>query len=334
MSAHFFGLKEWLFQYSHSLGRNEYGGTGFRNPMDFALGADDVIYVVNRSREDRHDGVRVSVCTTDEQYITEFGSYGERDGQFIWPTAITLDSEGNVYVADELLNRISVHTKEGEFIRKWGKAGSGNGELDKPAGLAVGADGIIYVSDSRNHRIQKFTLDGKYLGQFGSFGSGQGQLNFPWGITVDKEGNVYVADWRNDRVQEFSPDGRWQASFGRSGNGVGEFNRPNSVAVDKDGIIYVADWMNHRVQILNRDGRHMATLKGDHALSQWGKDKLASNPDMMRQRAIAMAWDSSGEKYFSLPCAVRVDDRNRLFVLENIRGRIQVYQKNNNPVLV
>jgi DNA-binding beta-propeller fold protein YncE len=156
----------------------------------------------------------------------------------------------------------------------------------------------------------------------------------PWGIALDKEGLVYVADWRNDRIQVFSPEGEWQASFGRSGTGIGEFNRPNSVAVDKDGLIYVVDWMNHRIQILNRDGRHITSLKGDHVLSQWGKDKLASNPDMVKQRAIAVAWDPSWEKLFALPCAVKVDDQNRIAVLENTRGRIQVYKKTNTPVLV
>ena len=335
MSTHFFGLKDWMFQYSHSLGRNEFGGTGFRNAVDLALGADDVVYVVNRSREDRPDGVRVSMCTIDEHYITEFGSWGEGDGQFVWPTAIALDSQGNVYVADELLNRISVYTRDGEFIRKWGKAGSGNGELDKPAGLAISEDGTLYLTDSRNHRVQKFTPDGKYLGKFGSFGSGPGQLNMPWGIALDKDGLVYVADWRNDRIQVFTPDGQWQSSFGRSGSGIGEFNRPNSVAVDKDGIIYVADWLNDRVQILNRDGRFITALYGDHQLSQWGKDKLLANPDMIQQRALAVSWDQGAfEKRFAVPCAVKVDDQNRIAVLENTGGRIQVYQKTNTPVLV
>jgi hypothetical protein len=37
MSAHFFGLKDWTFSYSHSVGRNEFAGTGFRNPVDLAL---------------------------------------------------------------------------------------------------------------------------------------------------------------------------------------------------------------------------------------------------------------------------------------------------------
>src|SRR4029453_14460034 len=305
MSTHFFGIKDWTFSYSHSVGRNEFAGTGFRNPVDLALGANDVVYVLNRSYENRPDGVRITVGTLNEEDNKEFGSYGEGDGQLFWPTSIALDAGGNVYVADEWLNRISIFDKDGTFLSKWGTPGSGNGELNGPAGLAIGHD-TLFLTDSRNNRVQMFTLDGKYLGQFGSFGSGQGEFNMPWGIGLDKDGMVYVADWRNDRIQKFTPDGRWQASFGSSGSGVGQFHRPSGVAVDKDGEIYVADRQNDRVQILAPDGRFIAALTGDHQLSTWGKEKLLSNPDMIRQRALAMAQDHGAfEKSFSHPCAVR-----------------------------
>ncbi len=333
MSTHFFGLKDRAFSYSHSIGRNEFAGTGFRNPVDMALGDDDVAYVLNRAYENRPDGVRISVVTLKEEYISEFGSYGEGDGQFIWPTSITLDAQGNVYVADEWLNRISVFNGEGEFQRSWGKAGSGDGELDRPAGLAISKDGTVFLTDSRNHRVQKFTLEGKYLGQFGSFGSGPGQLNMPWGIGLDDEGNVYVADWRNDRIQQFTADGTWQASFGQSGTNIGQFNRPSSVCVDADGDIYVADWLNNRVQVLRPDGRFVTEMRGDHVLSKWGRDKLLSNPDMIRQRALAISNDPSYEQDFAHPCAVKIDQHGRLAVLDHTRGRIQVYAKSKDPVL-
>ena len=333
MSTHFFGLTDRTFAYSHSIGRNEFAGTGFRNPVDMAIGEDDIIYIANRSYENRPDGIRISVVSMDEEYISEFGSYGEDPGQFVWPTALALDDRGNVYLADEWLNRISIYTGDGEFVRSWGRSGSGNGELDRPAGLAINGD-TIFITDSRNHRVQKFSLDGSYIGQFGSFGSGEGELNMPWGIGLDKDGNVYVADWRNDRVQEFTTDGEWRASFGQSGDAVGQFNRPNGVAVDAEGDIYVADWLNNRVQVLSPEGRFITELKGDHVLSQWGRDKLLSNPDMIRQRALALAANPTYEKELAHPCAVKIDSQGRVAILDHTRGRVQVYTKSAEPVLV
>ncbi len=333
MATHFFGLTQRTFAFSHSAGRNEFAGTGLRNPVDFAIGAGNTAYVLNRSYENRPDGVRISVMTLDEEYITEFSSYGEAEGQFVWPTSITLDSQENIFVADEWLNRISVFTKDGDFLRSWGKTGSGDGELDRPAGIAIGSDSTMYITDSRNNRVQKFTLDGDFLGKFGAPGSGPGQLNMPWGIGLDKEGSVYVADWRNDRIQQFTADGQWQASFGQSGSGVGQFNRPNSVCVDDDGDIYVADWLNNRVQVLSPEGRFVNEMKGDAGLSQWGREKLQSNPDMIRQRALAHSNNPFFEKDLGHPCAVKMDNQGRVAILDHTRGRIQVYAKSRDPVL-
>jgi len=335
MSTHLFGLTKWTFAYDHSIGRNEFAGTGFRNPVDMAISDDDTVYVLNRSYENRPDGVHVTVATLGEEYVTEFGSYGESDGQFVWPTSIVLDKDENVYIADEWLNRISIFNRDGEFLSKWGTPGSGNGELNKPSGLAITADGSLLVVDSGNHRVQRFSLDGKYASQFGSQGDGAGQFNLPWSITTDKEGLIYVVDWRNDRIQQFSADGEWLASFGSSGSGVGQFNRPSGVGVDSDGEIYVADRQNDRVQILAPDGRFISQLHGDHTLSPWGREKLLSNPDMIRQRSLAVAHDrSSFEKSFSHPCTVRISSKGLICVLDHTRGRIQTYTKTDQPVLV
>ena len=333
MSTHFFGLNQRAFVYSHSLGRNEFAGTGFRAPVDMAISDNDVLYAVNRSYDQRPDGVRVTVMTLDEEYIVEFSSYGEAEGQLVWPTSIALDAQGNVYVADEWQNRITIFDKDGEFLSSWGRAGSGDGEIDRPAGIAISGDGTMFLTDSRNHRVQKFSLDGQFKGKFGSFGDGPGQFNMPWGIGLDKEGQVFVADWRNDCIQQFAADGEWQASFGQSGSGVGQFNRPNSVCVDEDGDIYVADWLNDRVQVLDPEGRFVTLILGDHVLSQLGKEKLLSNPDMIRQRALAMAHNPGYDLHFSHPCAVKIDRQGRLVVLDFDRCRFQVYTKTRDPVL-
>ena len=353
MASVFLGINDRTYTFQFVAGRSEFQGTGFRNPMDMALAPDDVIYVVNRSYESRSDGTRINVFRLGEdgeEYITEFGSYGDGPGQFIWPISIAVDSDVNVYVADEWLNRINVYSQDGEFLREWGSKGSGDGELNRPSGLAIAKDGTMFVVDSLNHRVQRFTLNGEYLDQFGSFGSGPGQLNTPWGIGLDKDGNVFVADWRNDRIQQFTAHGEWLASFGQPGTGgdtsiaremgglkradvpVGQFNRPAGVCVDADGDIYVADWLNNRVQVLTPEGRFISEFTGDAGLSKWGVDKIRSNPDMIRQRNGVR--DFTPEMVIWAPCAVKVDANGRVIICDTTRHRFQIYQKNTEPVLI
>ena len=311
-------------------------GNGFSGPVDMAINDGDVAYVLNRAFESVQYvyGVRVTMVTLNEDYITEFSSYGEAEGQIIWPTSIALDTQGNVYVADEWLNRITIFDKDGEFLSSWGKAGSADGELDRPAGIAISGDGTLFLTDSRNHRVQKFSLGGRFEGKFGSFGDGQGQFNLPWGIGLDKDGQVFVADWRNDCIQQFTADGEWQMSFGQSGSGIGQFNRPSSVCVDEDGDIYVADWLNNRIQVFNAEGRFVTALLGDNELSQWAKDNLrGAGPDHIRQRALAYAHNPGFERHFSLPISVKIDRQGRVCVVDSQRGRIQVYTKTKDPVL-
>ena len=334
MSTHLFGLTSRTFKHSHAIGRAEFAGTGFRNPSDMAISPDGTVYVCNRSYENRPDGVHVTVVTMDEEYVTEFGAYGEADGEFMWPTSIALDSKGNVYLADEWLNRISKFTSDGEFVSKWGTAGSGDGEISGPAGLAIDADDNILLVDSNNNRVQKFSLDGKYISQFGTKGSDDGQFNMPWGIGLDSEGHIYVSDWRNDRIQKCTPDGQWEASIGSTGNGVGQLNRPNGVSVDKDGDIYVADWMHNRVQVFAPDGRYITEFHGEAVLSKWGRDKLASNPDMIRQRSLAFSNDPGYEQKLMRPCAVKIDSAGKIVIIDHTRNRLQVYRKEEEPALV
>jgi DNA-binding beta-propeller fold protein YncE len=321
------------FQYSHTIGRAEFSGPGFRAPVGLARGADDRLYVLSRSYEGRPDGKRVTICTVDEEYLGEFGRgvAGERaetdapDGSFMWPTAIALDKSGNVYVADEWYHRISIFTKDGQWLGKWGTPGAAAGQLNRPSGLAFDADDNLYVVDSLNHRVQRFTTEGKFLATWGSPGSGVGEFDMPSGIAVDSKGQVYVTDWRNDRVQKFTADGRFVMQFGSSGAGEGEFNRPTGIAVDKAGVIYVADWRNDRLQVFDVEGDFITQLTGEATISKWGKEKLDANAEMWLQRQKAQGLER--EKQFWGPTAVAVDDENRVFVAETVRSRVQVYRK-------
>ena len=312
-----------VYDYSHCMGMYSTSGIGFLVPMDFALGSDDTIYVLNRGVDEIT--LRISKCTLNHEFIQDIGRFGMADGQFVWPMAIDLDSNENIYVSDENQHRITVMDKDGQFLSKWGETGSEEGQLRGPAGVAVDRESNLYVVDSQNHRIQKFTGAGQYLGGWGSEGSAPGQFNKPWGICLDTEGCVYVADWKNDRVQKFSAEGKYLDQFGESTDGVGSLRRPTDVAVDSDGDIYVADWGNHEVKTYEPNGKFIASLVGDaETPSPWVQDYIDANPDVAKARRRT---NMEVEWRFNRPIAVNLDANDRIFVAEAVRHRIQVYNK-------
>ena len=314
-------------------------GRGFADPVDLAFTKDGRILVLNRGPMVL-GLTRVGVYNWDEDFLYEFSSHGDSDGQLTLPTSIALDSRERVYVADEYNHRVSVFDLSGRFLGKWGEHGSGDGQMDGPAGLAFDAEDNVYLVDQHNHRVQRFTPEGRYLTSFGGFGNGEGQLNMPWGVALDPEGNVWVADWRNDRVQKFDPEGKFLTSYGESGDGEGQLSRPSSVAVDSEGYVYVADRGNERVQMLGPDGGHLVTLRGQATLSKWSKEFLEANPDEAEPRAASnltpdlppqfdtpsmVSWQT--EALFWGPTSVNLDTEGRLFVTEVSRHRLQIYRR-------
>ena len=325
------------FRYSHTIGRGEEAGTGFKNPVSVARGEGDLMYVVSRAYDYRSDSKRITVCTVGEDYIGEIGNAGrlggemmdsgesDAPGSMVWPTSVALDKAGNVYVSDEWLNRIAMFSSDGEWLGAWGTQGDADGEVDQPAGIAFDSEDNLYVVDTGNNRIQKFTKDGQFLAKWGQQGSGDGEFDMPWGIGLDADNNVYIADWRNDRIQKFATDGSFLMAFGESGSEDGQFNRPADVAVDKEGLIYVADWRNDRVQVFDAEGRFITEIIGDATLSKWGITKLDANPDMKMQRDIAQGLER--EKFLRGPMGVVVDDQDQVFIVDSQRNRIQIYRK-------
>lgn len=313
------------FNYSHTIGKGSPGGPGFRNPVDLALGKDNTLYVVSRGSE-AEPCQRITLLTMDEEFIKEFGGPGEEDGQFVWATAIAIDSQGLVYVADEWLNRITIYDREGNFLDKWGAPGSAAGQLNGPAGLAFDQEDNLFVTENLNHRVQKFTKDGRSLSTFGKEGGGEGELTRPWGIAIDSCDDVYVADWYNDRVQKFSPDGTYLTTFGTSGTGPGQLRLPSDVAVDADGDVYVTNWWNRKVEVYDRDGAHLTTFIGDaEKPSKWAQEFIDSNPDYKKARMRARSLEP--EWRFNMPIAVEIGDNGLILIAEDQRWRIQVYRK-------
>ena len=137
----------------------------------------------------------IQVLNSDLTFSATFGNYGEDQGQFGFPSAITCDSAGNVYVADTGNHRVQVFTAEGKFLRMFGKYSKGRGELVHHIGIALDPSSKhVYISDSGNHRISVFTCEGQFVT---SFGADIEWFN-PSGLAVDNSGVVYVCDFHTN----------------------------------------------------------------------------------------------------------------------------------------
>jgi DNA-binding beta-propeller fold protein YncE len=145
------------------------------------------------------------------------------------PWGITLDNNGDVYVADWRNDRIQKFNNDGKFLMKFGASGKENGEFSRPTGVAVDSEGIIYVTDWNNDRLQIFDVDGQYITQIIGDATiskwGEAKLDAnpemrlereisqglererflrgPIGVTVDDQDRIFIVDSQRNRIQVY-----------------------------------------------------------------------------------------------------------------------------------
>jgi uncharacterized protein (TIGR03437 family) len=148
-----------------------------------------------------------------------------RLAQLNQPSACTVDTAGDLYIADTYNHRIRKVDTTGmiDTVAGVGVAGSGGDEgpataasLNAPRGVAADDNGNIYISDTGNNSIRQVTPDGVIhtIGGTGTLGfAGDGGpalsawMDTPGGILLDGSGDLYFADTGNNRVRRLTPTG-------------------------------------------------------------------------------------------------------------------------------
>ena len=153
-------------------------------------------------------GEEVMVCVVDnsgtimvyDKELNYVRRIKHRDMGYFY--AISADSHGNLYCADEDNSMIQVFSNDGVFLHSFECDGKGEKKVNSPWGLCVSGH-YVYVCNHSSHNISVFTTDGVYVTSFGQRGSNEGDFNFPYSVCVDQDGFVYVTDYCNNRVQCF-----------------------------------------------------------------------------------------------------------------------------------
>lgn len=92
----------------------------------------------------------------DKTKIIEFGSMGQRKGQFRHPEVLTVDPMGYILVGDSGNCRVQVFKQTGQLVRVFGGLGSQPGKFGWISGIHVTKQLDIIISDTKNHSVNFF----------------------------------------------------------------------------------------------------------------------------------------------------------------------------------
>ncbi|MRH99484.1 hypothetical protein GH721_02965 [Kriegella sp. EG-1] len=253
-------------------------GTAARlfRPSDIIMGNDGYLYVAdtwnNRIRKISLSGEVTTVAGSTGGYAEGTGT----NAKFDKPSGLSMDSNGNIYVADLENQRIRKIDPNGLVSTLAGGTngyddGTGSAaQFKDPTGIAITSNNELLVTDYYGRTVRKVTLNGVVTTWAGSGISGSfdrtrlnSSFGTPNGIAIDIQGDVLVSCATHDNIRKISITadevttvaGMSNTSAGQSGDIDGiaseaRFYEPAGMLVAPDGTIYVADYENHKIRVI------------------------------------------------------------------------------------
>ena len=235
----------------------------FGRPTDGVTAPNGDLFIVDSANH------AIRLLRDDIVYTFAGGTQGYADGskgtvRFNNPTAIAIDKNGNLIVADTLnhaIRRITPNGVVSTVAGRPGTAGNADGRgsaalFNDPSGIAVDTNGVIYVADTGNHLIRKIENGNvTTIAKNTEFDSPRGLY---WA-----EGVLFIADMGNHTVKALTANGNviTVAGTGSPGDADGSpgnamMNRPSAV-VYKNGVLFIADTRNNKIKTVWLDAKSL-----------------------------------------------------------------------------
>ncbi|MEX2541367.1 MAG: protein kinase [Trueperaceae bacterium] len=198
----------------------------------------------------------------DGTHLDSFGSYGMKEGEFLYPVSLAVAPDDTLYVLDAETHMVQRFDQEGRFLHSFGGRGEGRGLFNEPRVLAVGADGAVYVLDFGNRQVQRFDPDGQYQTRWAfKLGGEQEGMRVLDGLALDAAGNLYISDASGSKVRKVSVEGKLSQSFAVEA-GQGESSESLlDLGIDEQGNLYAARRGGRSIRKYEPEGRLVATLE-------------------------------------------------------------------------
>jgi len=239
-----------------------------------------------------------------------------------FPTAVCVDREGNVYIADTMNHRVRmVEAATGVIttLAGTGQAGfSGDGgaapeaTLNEPAALILDETHKLYIADQNNHRIRVVDL---HIGRIETVaGTGVGTYDGDKKLAVDAalagpsglalaDNRLYVADTFNGRIRcvclspglisTVAGDGAAYRYESPSDPPSSSLARPTGIVIGDNGDLFLTDSDNHLIRRWDWDSGTAFCVAGNGEASYSGDCGDAKEAGLCYPFGIAVDHDGS-----------------------------------------
>lgn len=299
-------------------------------PSDVACDKDGNLYISDRSNHVIRKVDPQGIITTFAGLGVPWfgGDNGLAKIAFLkFPFGITLDSKGNLFIADRGNNRIRKVNRQGIITTVAGDglfASRGDhgqaimANLAYPTDVAVDNAGNIYIADRNNSRVRRVDTNGVITSLIGTgvthFNGDQGlasqtNLHLPFALAVEPDNqSLIVVDRSHFRVRRmFFETGRIETIAGNGkflvkgdqGQALGAtLNGPRGILIDARGNIIFADQMHHKLRKINQRG-FITNFAGDGKSGHLGDGGPAIIASLLRPTVVEK--DRAGNIYVVSP---------------------------------
>ncbi len=245
------------------------------------------------------------------------------------PTAVALDSSGNLFIADANNNVIrelsaatgNIATVAGNGLARFYGDGVAAtlAALHSPTSVAVDSSADVFIADALNQEVREVsattgditTIAGTGIAGYSGDGgpASSAELDDPTGVALDSSGDIFIADSGNNVIREVNIAtgvittiaGNGIAGFSGDGGAAtsAELDDPHAVALDSAGDVFIADTTNQVIREVSAATHEITTVAGQPGLASYTGDGGAAT--------------SAG---LNLPEGVAVDSEGNIFIAD------------------
>jgi len=344
--ADYFSSKVYKISFNHSIVKSITASY----PLGLFSSSNNQIYCVSSGES------KIYVFDSNLNLINSFGN-----DLLIYPSDVSSDANGNIYVVDRGLNRISnspkvlVFDKTYKLITTFGSLSNSitsipNGAFLTPTGIAITQD-AVYVFDSGYFyfpqsnssapfgypaitRLSVFTPLGGFLKKIDFVrNTNLGIFLSPLGVSLDEFGNMWVLNkggLDSSEVVKLSPSGLFEKTISK----VNNVNLPtlNSIYADKKGNVILGG--TNQLFIFKTDGSFKKSISNDK-FGVIRKILLASNyyfvVSLDKNTAFKLDMNFNIIGAFTvckLPSSIAFDSKGNAFIPSFFDNSIHVFDKN------